>query len=318
MSTRGILKIIGSIASLSMIMLLVSCGGGGGNNSTSNAENQAAVEVSGRILDSSSIPVEGATVTFASVPVVVTTDNLGNFSAKVAPGDHTITVSKDNITFYQQVYTVNEGPPISLGDLSPTTPYYQNGDGSSPKINNLQIDFSTSDCIITWQVSSIYAVDYFTLTIQDSSSLPVIHTESHLTGSSFTYTFVMNDADHIHQASRNLYIVLTAYSSSGQTVSESVTAYNPPPSQVQLPTITALISGLEIQWPMVSGDTVYYEVGVSPTDPESGTLYLVTNNDITIGNLPSVLEYVAVRACDAFGPGPWSPFSSDTPISLIL
>jgi len=49
MSTRGILKIIGSIASLSMIMLLVSCGGGGGNNSTSNAENQAAVEVSGRI-----------------------------------------------------------------------------------------------------------------------------------------------------------------------------------------------------------------------------------------------------------------------------
>ncbi len=124
MVTDRFLGITRLIAVFSIALLFVGCGGGGGGGGSDKSGSQATVDISGRVLDSSATPIPGATVTFASNPVVVTTDNSGNFSAKIAPGKHTITISMGNVTFYQNTFTANEGLPVSLGDLAPTTPYY--------------------------------------------------------------------------------------------------------------------------------------------------------------------------------------------------
>jgi hypothetical protein len=129
MATSKLLSVIRLFAILSILILMASCGGGGGGSDSS--ENPSNVDVSGRVLDSNGTPVPGATVTFESNSVVVTTDDLGNFTAKVPPGKHTLTVSMGNVTFYQNTLTVNDGSPVSLGDLSPTTPYNYESSGYS-------------------------------------------------------------------------------------------------------------------------------------------------------------------------------------------
>jgi hypothetical protein len=129
MSTSHFLNIFRSIIVLSIITLFVGCGGsGGGGNSSGTAEETGTI--SGRILDSRNNPVAGATVTISSsTPVVVTTDQNGAFTAQVPSGNHTITASKDNVTFYQGTFNAQQGSQVSLGDLTPTTPYYPGGVG---------------------------------------------------------------------------------------------------------------------------------------------------------------------------------------------
>ena len=95
----------------------------------SSAQPESTVKLSGVVIDSNGNPVPGATVTIESGPIVVTTDQSGNFSADVPAGKYAITISKGTSTFYQNTFTAVEGSSISLGNLSPTSLYYVDGNG---------------------------------------------------------------------------------------------------------------------------------------------------------------------------------------------
>ena len=115
---------------IGMLVFTAGCSSSGSKGSSANSESQTDVAVSGVVLDSNSKPVPDATVTIKSDPIVATTDGSGKFSAEVPPGNHTITISKGDKTFYENAFTAVEGSPLSLGNLSPTTPYYMDGNPS--------------------------------------------------------------------------------------------------------------------------------------------------------------------------------------------
>ena len=126
-------KIVWSLIILSLVILITGCGGGGGGNSSVNPEEQTTISVTGKIVDSDNNPIAGATVTITSDPVVVTTNQWGEFSAKVAPGEHTITVTKGNETLYRSTFTAQEGSHIALGSIIPNYPD-GSGDTQAPTV----------------------------------------------------------------------------------------------------------------------------------------------------------------------------------------
>jgi chitodextrinase len=140
MSNTVFFKIIRPFAALSIIFLLIGCGGGGGGSSSGSAEEQTNVKISGEILDNNHNPIAYATVTFTSDPVVVNTNQWGEFFAEVSQGDHTITIQKDNVILYKGTFTT-EGSAVYLGDLIANYP-----DTVSPSI--------PADVIATAQSSS--------------------------------------------------------------------------------------------------------------------------------------------------------------------
>jgi chitodextrinase len=125
-------KIVWSVILLSLVMFLTGCGGGGGNSSV-NPEEQTTISVTGKIVGSDNNPITGATVTITSDPVVVTTNQWGEFSAKVAPGEHTITVTKGNETLYRSTFTAQEGSHVTLGSIVPNYPD-SSGDTQAPTV----------------------------------------------------------------------------------------------------------------------------------------------------------------------------------------
>ncbi len=148
-------KIILSLIILSLVMLITGCGGGGGGNSSVTPEELTTISVTGKILDSSNNPISGATVTITSDPVVVTTNQWGEFSAKVAPGEHTITVTKNNVTLYRSTFTAQEGSHIALGSITPNYPD-SNGDTQAPTVpgSTIATAASSSQINLSWLAST--------------------------------------------------------------------------------------------------------------------------------------------------------------------
>ena len=118
---------------LSLVMFIAGCGGGGGGSSSVTPEELTTISVTGKILDSNNNPISGATVTITSDPVVVTTNQWGEFSAKVAPGEHTITITMGNETLYRNTFTAQEGAHITLGSITPNYPD-SSGDTQAPTV----------------------------------------------------------------------------------------------------------------------------------------------------------------------------------------
>jgi hypothetical protein len=117
MVTARFRNILWSIAILSIAVLIVGCGGGGGGGSSGSAEEQKTVKISGKILDNNNNPIAYATVTITSDPVIVETNQWGEFFAEVIPGDHTITIEKDNVILYQTPFATGGRSSVYLGDL---------------------------------------------------------------------------------------------------------------------------------------------------------------------------------------------------------
>ena len=117
MVTARFLGILRSIAILSIVILITGCGGGSGGGSPSgSAEEQESVKISGQIFDNNHNPIAYATVTITSDPIVVYTNQWGEFFVEVNPGEHTITVEKDNVILYKDTFTT-EGSSVYLADL---------------------------------------------------------------------------------------------------------------------------------------------------------------------------------------------------------
>ena len=127
MNTRGILKIIRSITSLSMILLLVSCGGGGGGGSAS--PNTTLYSISGIVSGavSSSVPMAMTGTSSGTVK----TDTSGNYTFPgLANGTYTVTpslsgytfnpvseavkISGDNVTSINFTATANSSPTYNI------------------------------------------------------------------------------------------------------------------------------------------------------------------------------------------------------------
>ncbi|HVN70949.1 MAG TPA: carboxypeptidase regulatory-like domain-containing protein, partial [Desulfomonilia bacterium] len=131
MGTPRFSFLLKTVLILILVLPFAGCGGGGGGGKSAGAaeEQSTTVTVTGRILDKDHNPIANATVTIESTPVIVQTDRWGEFSAKVETGEHTITITKDNITLYQNTFTAQTGfTAVDLGDL---TPNYASGEGNS-------------------------------------------------------------------------------------------------------------------------------------------------------------------------------------------
>ena len=136
--------------SFSVTVLLAGCGGGGGGNASSPSPAQES-SVNGRVVDSSAEGVPEAVVAIDGFQVS-DSDTQGNFSFTANVGTHTLVISKDGIPFIQIPITVNSLDSQDLGDVSPTTQYFQaletwhrdnDGDGYSSGetiVSNIQID----------------------------------------------------------------------------------------------------------------------------------------------------------------------------------
>jgi hypothetical protein len=148
MSTSQFLNFFRSILIISIITLFAACGGGGGSDDNGNNPSMPTVSVTGRVLDSNGTPVPSADVTIASDPVVVKTDENGQFTADVPPGDHEIIISMNDVGFYENNFTAREGSPIAFGDLTPTVSYIYTSSGVfTVPIANISLDGNESD----WQ-----------------------------------------------------------------------------------------------------------------------------------------------------------------------
>ena len=112
-------RIIGWALFLIAFAILTSC-----SSSGSDESDPAMVAVSGRVVDSRGDLVSGATVTIDGVPTAVPTDENGEFSAEVEPGDHELTITKDPDIIAAIPISVPKGGPGELGDIAPTTSYY--------------------------------------------------------------------------------------------------------------------------------------------------------------------------------------------------
>ncbi len=133
MGKTKFLKILMSIIIFSLVMVITGCGDGSGGNSTVNPEEQTTISVTGKIVGKDNNPIAGATVTITSDPVTVTTNQWGEFSAKVVPGEHTITVTEGNVTLYRSTFTAQEGSHIALGSITPNYPD-SSGDTQAPTV----------------------------------------------------------------------------------------------------------------------------------------------------------------------------------------
>ena len=110
-----------------LVFLVVGCGnGGGGQDAGGDAGTDGGIfhtTVTGRVLDSNHDPVPRATVLIESDPVEVTTGADGVFTAGIETGSHSLTVSRDGITFHVSSFEAPDENPVDLGDLLPTEPY---------------------------------------------------------------------------------------------------------------------------------------------------------------------------------------------------
>jgi hypothetical protein len=104
---------------------LTACGGGGGGGGGDEPVLTREYSISGRVIDSSAVPVAQATVAIDGAPVSALTDAQGNFTFRVSTGIYDLTVTKDGITFYQAPLTVDSSPSQDIGDISPTVQYFQ-------------------------------------------------------------------------------------------------------------------------------------------------------------------------------------------------
>ncbi len=140
---------------LSLVMFIAGCGGGGGGSSSVTPEELTTISVTGKILDSNKNPISGATVTITSDPVVVTTNQWGEFSAKVAPGEHTITITMGNETLYRNTFTAQEGAHITLGSITPNYPD-SSGDTQAPTVpgSSVATAASSSQINLSWLAST--------------------------------------------------------------------------------------------------------------------------------------------------------------------
>jgi len=120
------MKRLAQIAALALL-LNAGCGNGGGSQDAgSDAGTDGGVfqtTVTGRVLDSNNDPVPRATVLIESDPVEATTGADGRFTAGIETGSHSLTVSRDGITFHESTFDAPDQNPVDLGDLLPTTPY---------------------------------------------------------------------------------------------------------------------------------------------------------------------------------------------------
>jgi hypothetical protein len=156
-------NIVLSVIIFTLVIFITGCGGGGGSSPSVSPEELTTVNVTGKIIGSDNNPIAGATVTFTSDsdPLVVTTDQWGEFSAKVAPGDHAITITNGNETLYRSTFTAKQGSHIALGTITPnypdssgdtqapTVPGEVNGTTASSTQINLNWSPSTDNAVVT-------------------------------------------------------------------------------------------------------------------------------------------------------------------------
>ncbi|MBI5013942.1 MAG: carboxypeptidase regulatory-like domain-containing protein [Deltaproteobacteria bacterium] len=106
-------------------LALAGCGGGGGGGG--NQEAPQKTTVTGRSLDSNGHPVPGATITVSGDPVTAQTGSDGSFVADIVVGEHELTAEKSGHAFCRQHFVALAGTPSNLGDVAPTSPYYDGG-----------------------------------------------------------------------------------------------------------------------------------------------------------------------------------------------
>lgn len=155
MGAARLLKIGCPVVILFLVLSLAGCGGGGGGGSSPAAEDLTTLTVTGKILGIDGNPVSGATVTITSDTVTATTNEWGEFSAKVAPGEHTITVTKDNVTLYRSTFSAEAGSQVVLGTISPNFPD-GSGDTQAPTVPGgvAATAASSSQINLSWNAST--------------------------------------------------------------------------------------------------------------------------------------------------------------------
>ena len=117
MSTRGILKIIRAIASLSMIMLLVSCGGGGGSGGNPGAESNPGLysDLKTANVDlSTSTPIE-KNMGFSYNGAEYDTDYLNHWKIATYGGDMSFTFEGPQyFSYHARSFASNSGCYINV------------------------------------------------------------------------------------------------------------------------------------------------------------------------------------------------------------
>ena len=103
---------------LSIVVLVCGC--------TSEGYVSAIVSVTGRVVDSDNVAIEGAEVKITAMllPITVTTGPDGEFSVELEAGRHDLTVSKDDFVFLETSFRTARQGLTSLGDLHPSIYYF--------------------------------------------------------------------------------------------------------------------------------------------------------------------------------------------------
>jgi hypothetical protein len=184
-------------------------------------------------------------------------------------------------------------------------------------ISNVVADFSFKDCTITWDVTSTQALDHCAVQVfSDTGRANLIYSSPDFKSTAFVFDFILNKLTGGPR--RQLYFTITAYDVLGNTGSVNNSAYNAEPAQVELPTVAAILDGLDINWTAIGGDVEHYEVRCDTMSPPAYTQVTYNNQFTRVGLTSAHLYYIQVRATDAFGFGPWSEMASETPNPLAM
>lgn len=258
------------------------CGGSGGGNGSITPEEVTTINVTGRIADSLNNPIEDATVTITSDPVVVKTNQWGEFSAKVGFGEHTLTITKNNVVLYRQTFTAREGFPMDFGVIVPNYPGNGTGEGEEnggtdtipPAVPaGLSASAAASSQVnISWNPSTdAVGVTGYRVYRNGSLITTVTGTSASDTGLSpltqYCYTVSAGDAAGNWSAQSSQACVTTG-SSSSLAISSTVPAYNAKNIELNTP-IRATFNGT-INQASVSASS--FAVAISAGASVAGTL----------------------------------------------
>ena len=215
-------------------------------------------------------------------------------------------------TYYIKARDTSGNYSAQYDSITPTT------DGLA--VGTISVDFTTINCVLTWNAVDARIVDYYYVLVYKSDSYAsgdLIYTSHQFTDPHFEFTYELN-CNCSGGPYRELWFRVYVHDIYGRTGYADAYGINTAPPKITTLTVVEALGGLVLICDPLYDDIIGYDFACDTDNPPTSHTETGVNFLSVFGLTPDITYYCRVRAKDPFGYGEWSDVSSGEPQTITL